>query len=497
MSTITYTQLLRGNRSFRRLWSGQVVSELGNWFNFIAALGLVRAVSVAAPEATATMLVARLAPFALFAPLAGAFVDRWSRRTVMIVSDAARAVVALGFLLVRGPEDLWIAYSCTVVATLLAAFFEAAKNAAMPNITGGQGLLAGNALMFSSRFLLMSLGAALGGWASARFGYQAAFIINAVSFLVSAYSIWLIPDEEIRGEATSEDEMSREVERHGSEPREAEARAVEASEVATDDAETGWAERRETQSRQTARRRTEQREAQARTGVWSDLHEGWKYIARYPLLAAIIGVNVLWATGGGACNLIYDRLGGVVFAGHGGLYADAGVAALYAAVGAGVFVGMVLARRVGAHVELHGLTAKFIGWMLIAHGVVFALAGLMPTLFLAGAMLFLSRVIIGMEFAVQETLMMRLVPDNLRGRVITSDRAAEIFMTSISTVFAAWSLHAITPRTLTIVSGLLSATPGLFWLALFASGRLHLPAHLETAREIDDADEQELVASAG
>src|SRR5918912_2218331 len=104
MTSITYTQLLRGNRAFRRLWSGQVVSELGNWFNFIAGLGLVRAVSGSAPEATAVMLVTRLAPFALFAPLAGAIVDRWSRRTVMIVSDTARGVVALGSLLVGGPR---------------------------------------------------------------------------------------------------------------------------------------------------------------------------------------------------------------------------------------------------------------------------------------------------------------------------------------------------------------------------------------------------------
>ena len=40
---------------------------------------------------------------------------------------------------------------------------------------------------------------------------------------------------------------------------------------------------------------------------------------------------------------------------------------------------------------------------------------------------------------VQETLLMRLVPDNLRGRVITTDRASEILVMSISTVFAAWS----------------------------------------------------------
>src|SRR2546425_7830851 len=157
MNSLTYMQLLRSTRSFRRLWVGQVVSELGNWFNFIAALGLVRTVSHAAPEVTTIILIARLAPFTVFAPLAGAFVDRWSRRTVMIVSDVARVAVALGFLLVRRPEDLWITYLCTGLLSFFGAFFEAAKNAAVPNITGERDLLAGNALMFSSRFLLMSL----------------------------------------------------------------------------------------------------------------------------------------------------------------------------------------------------------------------------------------------------------------------------------------------------------------------------------------------------
>ena len=126
MASLTYS-ILRSNNYFRRLWLGQVISELGNWFNFIAALGLVRAVSNGAPEVTTIMLVARLLPFTLFAPLAGAFVDRWSRRTVMIVSDLARVVVALAMLLVRRPEDLWIAYVCTVVLSFFGAFFEAAK----------------------------------------------------------------------------------------------------------------------------------------------------------------------------------------------------------------------------------------------------------------------------------------------------------------------------------------------------------------------------------
>lgn len=452
MASLTYMQLIRGNRSFRRLLSGQVVSELGNWFNFIAALGLVRAVSAAAPEATAIMMVARLAPFALFAPLAGTFVDRWSRRKIMIATDAARAIVALGFLLVSGPDDLWIAYVCTVVSTLLAAFFEAAKNAAMPNIAGDSGLLAGNALMFSSRFLLMSLGAALGGWASARFGYQAAFVINALSFIVSAYSIWLIPEREMKQEENDDE---------GAVVEKANAFAP-----------------REKQS------------------FWQDLREGYAYIVQHPLVAAIIGINVLWGLGGGACNLVYDRLGGVVFAGSSGLQADAGVAALYATVGAGAFIGMLLARRVGAHVELRGVTAGFIGWMLIIHGILFALGGLMPSLWSVGVLFFLSRVVIGMEFALQETMMLRLSPDRLRGRIITTDRAAEIFIMSISTVFAGWSLHLISPRTLTIISGLISASPGVIWLALFAWGKLRLPLRAEPEQETETG-EKTLLASAG
>src|SRR5436190_4319029 len=104
MQSLTYGELIRGNRNFRNLLAGQVISELGNWFNFIAGLGLVRLVSHGDPTPTTIMLLARLVPFSLFAPLAGAFVDRWSRRTVMIVGDLARVAIALGFLLVRRTE---------------------------------------------------------------------------------------------------------------------------------------------------------------------------------------------------------------------------------------------------------------------------------------------------------------------------------------------------------------------------------------------------------
>jgi hypothetical protein len=156
----------------------------------------------------------------------------------------------------------------------------------------------------------------------------------------------------------------------------------------------------------------------------------------------------------------------------------------------------MLARRVGAHVELRGMTGGFIGWMLIAHGILFALAGVMPNLWSAALMFFLSRFIIALEFALQETLMMRALPDSLRGRVFTTDRAAEIAVMSVSTFVAGWALHAITPRGLTVIAGLLSASPGIMWLALFALGKLRLPPAPEEAQATEDVEKVAL-ASAG
>ena len=426
MDSLTYIQLLRRNRSFRRLWWGQVISELGNWFNFIAGLGLVRMVSHGDAAVTTIMLLARMIPFTVFAPLAGAFVDRWSRRMVMIVSDFARVAVALGFLLVRRPEDLWIAYLCTGLLSVFHCFFEAAKSAAMPNITGERDLLAGNALMFSSRFLLMSLGAALGGWTAANVGYRAAFIVNAVSFVLSAFSVWLIPDRETK-QLALENESS-----------EAEKRSY-----------------------------------------WSDIREGWSYIIRHAPVAAILAINILWASGGGAVNLIMDRLGGIVFAAQQGISGDSAVAALYFAGGLGLFIGMMIARRLGHYFEFLGRTPAFIGWSLLVQGFLFALIGVMPNLWSACLFLFLGRIVLGAEFGVQDTLLMRLVPDKLRGRVITTDRASELLTWSLSTAIAGWSLRGITPRTLTIISGLLSAVSGLVWLILFASGKVRLPRKIE------------------
>jgi MFS family permease len=155
--------------------------------------------------------------------------------------------------------------------------------------------------------------------------------------------------------------------------------------------------------------------------------------------------------------------------------ADSAVAALYFAGGLGLFFGMMVARRVGVHFELKGTTVGFIGWSLVLQGVLFAFIGVAPGLWIAGGLLVVSRVLLGAEFAVQETLLMRLVPDHLRGRVSTTDRASELLIWSLSTAVAGWSLQAISPRTLTIASGLFSSLAGVGWLILFALRWVTLP----------------------
>jgi Na+/melibiose symporter-like transporter len=410
---LTYGQLIRGNRNFRNLLWGQIISELGNWFNFIAGLGLVRVVSDASPMAAGILLVCRLIPFAIFSPIAGTFVDRFSRRQVMIYSDLIRVLVALMFLFVTSAENLWIAYTATIFLSTLGAFFDGAKNAAAPNMTGKEGLLAGTALLFSTRFLLMAIGSALGGLAAAVFGYKIAFIINAVSFLASAYSVWLIPEEATR----------------------------EKVETDADGAEI----------------------IRERESFVEELKEGLRYTVQNHFALTILLMNIIWATGGGAINIIFERLGGIYFAEKESWNPDLAVAVLWTVSGLGLTIGMLVAHRVSAWLERTNLHSPFIGWTLIAHGVLFAIGGYMPSLWLVAFFTFVSRAIVGVEYAVQETMFQRSLPDYIRGRISTLDRGAEMTIFGGFIYLSSLSVYYISPQMLTVISGILSASAGLVW----------------------------------
>src|SRR5687767_2777809 len=411
VESLTYRQLIQGNRNFRNLLAGQFISELGNWFNFIAGLGLVRLVSDASPTAAGIFFVCRLVPFAIASPIAGTFVDRFSRRQVMIFTDLARVAVAMMFLLVTSKDDLWIAYVATILLSTFGAFFDGAKNAATPNLTGKEGLLAGTALMFSTRFLLMAIGSALGGWAAAIFGYEVAFLINAASFLVSAFTVWLIPEE------------------------------------ATRDAETGDRMAGKT----------------AKPSFATELKEGFRYSLVNRFAFTIIMMNMIWATGGGAINVIFERMGGVYFPSVEGWDPDIGVAMLWTSAGFGLAFGMLISHRTSVWLDFSKGHSAFIGWTLVIHGILFSLAGFMPSLFWFAIFSLISRAVVGVEYAIQETLFQRSLPDYIRGRISTLERGAELTVFGISSYLASEAMYYISPQMLTVISGILSAGSGVLW----------------------------------
>jgi hypothetical protein len=176
-------------------------------------------------------------------------------------------------------------------------------------------------------------------------------------------------------------------------------------------------------------------------------------------------MNVIWATGGGMINIVFERMGGVHFAHTGGWNPDVAVALLWTVSGLGLFTGMMIAHRTAVVLERRGSQRSFVGWTLIIHGVIFALAGVVPGLILFLILTYVSRAIVGVEYAVQETMFQRSLPDFIRGRISTLDRGAEITMFSLSSYLGSLAIYEISPQMLTVISGLLAGTAGLVWFA--------------------------------
>jgi MFS family permease len=104
----------------------------------------------------------------------------------MVGVDLSRAVLALGLLLVRGPELVWLAMVLTAATTGLGAFFDPAATAAVPNLVDEEDLAAANVLVGAAWGTMLAVGGALGGVVAGTLGRPAAFIGDSLSFLVSA-----------------------------------------------------------------------------------------------------------------------------------------------------------------------------------------------------------------------------------------------------------------------------------------------------------------------
>jgi predicted MFS family arabinose efflux permease len=191
-NTVGYIRLLKQNPAFRNLWYGQVVSELGDWLNSIAIYALILKLSDSG-MAMAGAMMAKLLPIVLVSPIAGVVVDRVSRKNVMIVSDLLRCIVVLGFLLVEDQNTLWLVYALVIIEISLSGFFEPARSAIIPSLVPKKDLVTANALSGSTWSVMLAFGAALGGGIVYLFGIKIAFMLDASTFLLSAWFISKLP----------------------------------------------------------------------------------------------------------------------------------------------------------------------------------------------------------------------------------------------------------------------------------------------------------------
>lgn len=195
-SVSAYFRLIRDNRDFRLLWLAQIVSELGDWFYAVAIYSLLLELTGQARSVGAAVVL-QLLPQVFMAPMAGVINDRLARRSVMIFADVARVFIVLAMLLVTTASMVWLIWILLFFETIMWALFEPGRTAIIPNLVSGKNeIMMANALSSMTWSINLAIGSGIGGLIAWKFGRNAVFAINAGSFIVSAYLLWLMRVQE-------------------------------------------------------------------------------------------------------------------------------------------------------------------------------------------------------------------------------------------------------------------------------------------------------------
>lgn len=170
-------------RQFRLLFSGQCVSNLGDWLDFIALAVLIAYVWEMGPAALAGLSIAIAIPWIFVAPFSGVLVDRWPKKRVLIGSDLLRAVIVAGLIFA---PSLPVLLALVALKTTVATFFAPAEQATIRIIVPEARLHAANALSQLVQQSTKVIGPALGGLIVSVASPRVAFGVDAATFLLSA-----------------------------------------------------------------------------------------------------------------------------------------------------------------------------------------------------------------------------------------------------------------------------------------------------------------------
>ena len=409
-SLAAYWQLLRDNRNFRRLWLAQIVSEIGDWFYIVALYTLLLQFTGKA-QSVGLALVLQVLPSTLVGPTAGVLNDRIRRKHVMIAADLFRMDVAACMMLVRSASMVWLVYPLLFFETVMYGFFEPARSAVIPSLVSGDQILTANTVSSTTWSVNFAIGSALGGFVAVWLGRDAVFIVNSLSFLVSALLI--------RGMRFDEPHADGPTPFHVRE-------LVDFSPVAA----------------------------------------GIQYIrADHRLLATVLlkaGIGIM-----GANWVIFPIMGERVFPVRMGTLDAAGGAALgmsllMGARGVGAFIGPLSASRWAANRGSRMRTGILAGFIAGGLGYI-ALSGA-PNLALACAAVIVAHGGSSVVWVFSTTLLQRYSEDAFRGRVFAADLG--IFMLAIAASGALASIlidRGVHVRTVTFATGVAMLLPALVW----------------------------------
>jgi predicted MFS family arabinose efflux permease len=398
---------------------------VGDWFNIVALFSLLLELT-GRGGAVAFALLTRFVPAFLAGPAAGVLADRVSRRAVMAVSDLLRAALVLCLLFVRRPDQVWIAYVVITAHSLVSAFFDPAQQAMLPNLVTEEDYPLAATLENSLWAATLAVGSALGGFALALLGRDAAFACDAASFLGSAALIARLP----AGHA-----------------KRADRQAIEALEEARDPGSR----------------------IENLLGL-RDLAEGVRYLAAHRRVRALLAVKASFGLTLGGVLVLLAYFGEKVFE-HGN---GAGIAVLYSARGVGSFAGPFAAFRV-AGTDDRGLR-RGIGLAFALLAVCYVAFALSPVLAWAAVALAFANAGGSILWTSGSTLLQRLVPDAVRGRVAAAEMGGFMLALAASTLATGLLLDRGVPaRALMAACGLVALLPLAYWAS--AQGAFEMTAH--------------------
>jgi MFS family permease len=179
---------------FMRLWAGQTISVFGSLIG-ATAIGFTAILTLHATPFQLGMLAAlRLAPGFLTGLIAGAWIDRLRRRPILIGADIGRALLLATIPLAATLRQLRIEqlYIVTFLVGILSIFFDVAYESYLPSLIGRDQLIEGNSKLSASASVAEFGGLGLAGWLVQLFTAPVTILIDAVSFVISAISVWSV-----------------------------------------------------------------------------------------------------------------------------------------------------------------------------------------------------------------------------------------------------------------------------------------------------------------